>query len=277
MPYHHRPLHLELIFESSPTTAPTRPELNEGEHYAGIILGKDGEADHHLILLPGEETDINWADAKEWAAKKGGELPARREQSLLFANMKEQFRPRGYWSCEEYSANYTWGHYFYGSGQGYNNKDNEFCARAIRRVPVTAEYTFTSDGTDQTSPNEVDRRYVVKPLDIEAALAGAKVMLRSGRTASVVHYNPDSDAAALLGYDEDNHMIAWYASGYYCTVCDNDEDILGMVTTRRVLTRWVNVYEDGIPGPLHSTKEDADAFAHPHRIACVQLTGDYEV
>lgn len=47
--------------ETAPRSATTRPTLNEGEHYAGLILGKDGEADYHLILLPGEANDINAA------------------------------------------------------------------------------------------------------------------------------------------------------------------------------------------------------------------------
>ena len=78
--------------------------LKPEEHYAGIILGKDGEPDHHLILLAGEAESVNWAQAKDFAAKAGGELPTRREQSLLFANLKEQFQPRWYWSGEQHAS-----------------------------------------------------------------------------------------------------------------------------------------------------------------------------
>ena len=66
--------------------------LKAGELYAGIILGKDGQPDHHLILLPGEPAKrLSWDRAVKWATKNGGELPTRREQSLLFANLKEEF------------------------------------------------------------------------------------------------------------------------------------------------------------------------------------------
>jgi hypothetical protein len=34
--------------------------LQEGEHYAGIILGKDGAPDHHVILLPWEANGVTW-------------------------------------------------------------------------------------------------------------------------------------------------------------------------------------------------------------------------
>ena len=125
--------------QPAPVAAPNRPELNEGEHYAGIILGKDGEADYHLILLPGEAIDINWKDAQAWAEEQGGELPTLREQSLLFANLKEHFKPRWHWSCEAHQehTHYAWFQDFNDGDQDYFNKDNERFARAVRRVFIT--------------------------------------------------------------------------------------------------------------------------------------------
>ena len=41
--------------------------LREGESYAGLILGKDGEPDYHLVLLPEEASDVSWPTASEWA------------------------------------------------------------------------------------------------------------------------------------------------------------------------------------------------------------------
>lgn len=77
------------------------PELNEGEQYAGILIGKDGAPSHHVILLAGDAEDLTWKAATEWAASVGGELPSRREQSLLFANLGEHFKGDWYWSAEE--------------------------------------------------------------------------------------------------------------------------------------------------------------------------------
>ena len=124
--------------QPAPVAAQNRPELNEGEHYAGIILGKDGEADYHLILLPGEAIDINWENAKEWAAKQGGFLPTRREQSLLFANLKEHFKPRWHWSCEAHQehTHCAWGQNFDCGIQGFSYKSYERFARAVRRVYI---------------------------------------------------------------------------------------------------------------------------------------------
>jgi hypothetical protein len=113
-------------------------ELRNGEHYAGIIIGKDGEPSHHLILLPGDAEDIKWKDAKAWSEAQGGSLPTRREQSLLYANLKEQFQGRWYWSNEEHAAGSgcAWYQDFFNGLQYYGSKDNELRARAVRRLVI---------------------------------------------------------------------------------------------------------------------------------------------
>ena len=112
--------------------------LKAGEQYAGIILGKNGDPDHHLILLPGEADSVNWKNAKEFAAKAGGELPTRREQSLLYANLKEGFQERAYWSGEQHAAfaGFAWYQNFYYGTQDYYNKGVSLRARAVRRVVI---------------------------------------------------------------------------------------------------------------------------------------------
>ncbi len=114
------------------------PILKPGEHYAGIIMGKDGEPSHHLILLPDAANKVNWTNAKEWAAKSGGDLPTRREQSLLFANLKEQFEEAYYWSSEQRAAtsDYAWCQDFNNGYLDYYNKLCELRARAVRRLEI---------------------------------------------------------------------------------------------------------------------------------------------
>ncbi len=112
--------------------------LAAGELYAGIVLDDDGKPSHHLILLPGEATDISWQDARDWAAELGGELPTRREQSLLFANLPSKFAKVRHWSDEEYEEDpsYAWCQYFsYGFQYGYH-KSAELRARAVRRLSI---------------------------------------------------------------------------------------------------------------------------------------------
>ena len=112
-------------------------ELAPGEHYAGIIIGRDGVASHHLILLPGEADDLNWSEAKAWAAQSGGDLPNRREQSLLYANCKDQFAGEWYWSSEAHEdSRSAWAQYFDDGHQGDVNAGLQFRARAVRRLVI---------------------------------------------------------------------------------------------------------------------------------------------
>ena len=116
----------------------TTPELSEGEFYAGILLGKDGEPDHHVILLPGQANDVNFKQAQQFSADIGGDLPTRREQSLLFANLKEQFEDRWYWSGTQHASDsdYAWCQYFGNGYQYVSRKGDELRARAVRRSVI---------------------------------------------------------------------------------------------------------------------------------------------
>ena len=112
-----------------------KANLKKGEVYAGLLLGKNGEPDQHIILLPGD-TKGNFNVAQDWAKNIGGELPARREQSLLFANCPEEFQKTWYWSGESYSADpaYAWFQHFDYGYQDDGRKLHECRARAVRRL-----------------------------------------------------------------------------------------------------------------------------------------------
>jgi hypothetical protein len=112
--------------------------LADGEHYAGLILADDGTPSHHLVLLPGDNDDAKWQAAVDWAKSIGGELPSRREQSLLYANCKPQFQQDWYWSSELHAsdAQYAWCQDFH-DGYQYGTRVNFTCrARAVRRLPI---------------------------------------------------------------------------------------------------------------------------------------------
>lgn len=114
------------------------PSLAEGELWAGVLLNEDGTPSHHVILLPGEAAHIGWNKAVEWAKEIGGELPTRREQSLLFANLKSQFKGEWYWSGEQHAAGSddAWGQFFDDGDQDIDGKRFEASARAVRRLPI---------------------------------------------------------------------------------------------------------------------------------------------
>ena len=116
--------------------------LAPGEHYAGLVIGKDVEPSYHLVLLPGQADDITWDKAMEWAGNQGGEyaasLPTRREQARLYANLKEEFEERAYWSCEAHESESGWAWYqlFTNGYQLISYCSYELRARAVRRLVI---------------------------------------------------------------------------------------------------------------------------------------------
>jgi hypothetical protein len=118
--------------------AEVKDSLKEGEQYAGLILGRHGEPDHHLILLPGEASDVSWPAASTWATEQGGELPSRRELSLLFANLRDQFERAWYWSSEQHEtrAQLVWGQNFASGIQTVYGRPFRGHARAVRRQTI---------------------------------------------------------------------------------------------------------------------------------------------
>ncbi|PXW28221.1 Lcl C-terminal domain-containing protein [Paraburkholderia caballeronis] len=109
--------------------------LAAGERLAGSILNDDGTLSHYVILLPDEAESVNWKDALAWAVEHGGELPTRREQSLLFSNTKDEFEAAWYWSGEQHEENSGWAWYqsFITGYQSGHGQRHEFRARAVRR------------------------------------------------------------------------------------------------------------------------------------------------
>lgn len=97
----------------------------------------DSDSAAHIRIT---ELERQLAESRDfaWAKCQGGELPTRREQSLLFANLQEHFKGTWYWSDQEHESNtdYAWYQYFYYSNKGITRKDHELRARAVRRVIV---------------------------------------------------------------------------------------------------------------------------------------------
>lgn len=116
-----------------------KENLKPGEIYVGIILDSGG--DYHLILLPCEANRVDWEYACAWAKVQGGGLPTRREQSLLFANAKENFKTYWYWSGNQHAANsdYVWVQYFVNGSQINITKSLKGRARAVRRIYLEQE------------------------------------------------------------------------------------------------------------------------------------------
>jgi hypothetical protein len=117
-------------------------DLHPGEKNAGLVLGKDGDADYFLILLPEEKENINWNDAVKWAKQQGGDmdasLPTRCEQALLYANLNEEFKNEYYWSSERHASgsDVALCQHFRDGNQHSSYEDCTMRARAVRRILV---------------------------------------------------------------------------------------------------------------------------------------------
>jgi hypothetical protein len=118
--------------------AEVRERLNEGELYAGLILGRHGEPDHHLVLLPVKAADVSWPAAQDWASERGGALPTRSELALLFANLRDEFDRAWYWSSEQHEtrAQLVWGQNFASGIQTVYGRPFRGNARAVRRIQI---------------------------------------------------------------------------------------------------------------------------------------------
>ncbi|WP_050408596.1 DUF1566 domain-containing protein [Massilia sp. NR 4-1] len=122
--------------EDAPSAACPIP-LRQGERYAGLVLGCNGAADYHLLLQAGELVHQSWETALAWAGSQGHSLPGRREQILLYATLKDEFRPNWYWSDEAGDlANEAWCKDF-DTGVAYpTDRGFDGYARCVRRVIV---------------------------------------------------------------------------------------------------------------------------------------------
>ncbi|MFZ6726187.1 DUF1566 domain-containing protein [Undibacterium sp. MH2W] len=114
------------------------PQMNAGEQYVGSIISANGTKREHIILLPGELKEGNWQAAINWAASIGGELPDRVESALLFATMKDQFKPEWHWTREQLAHvdSYAWVQDFNDGGQYYDDRSGRYRARAVRRLSI---------------------------------------------------------------------------------------------------------------------------------------------
>jgi hypothetical protein len=107
--------------------------LAAGERLAGAIFNEDGALDYYLIKLPGEATNLEWAEAQDYAASRGALTPTLRELALMRVNLRDAFENEAYWSCEAHEDNsaYAW---YQGFGIGYQNDLHK--SAALRAVAV---------------------------------------------------------------------------------------------------------------------------------------------
>lgn len=117
----------------------------QGGIYAGTVRGDEGQPDYHLILAEEAPEDrMTWNAGMEWAQKVSADghtdftLPKRREQAILFGNLKDRFEEAWHWSCEQLSSypDYAWLQSFDAGSQLCVRKGNDSRVRAVRRLVI---------------------------------------------------------------------------------------------------------------------------------------------
>ena len=130
-------------------------ELRPDEQYAGLVLKDDGTPLHHLVRMAEQTTNpLSWQDATAWASKAGGELPTRREMSLIYAHCRAHVKPEWYWSGEAFEADTSsaWSCHLGDGFQSTHLKSYENDAVAVRRIPIGGRAVTTPRPHDEQLP-----------------------------------------------------------------------------------------------------------------------------
>ena len=137
----------EPVAVPTSTTPPAIGEVwpGQGGIYAGVVRGRDGEPDYHLILCQeAPKKDYAWQAALELAktieadGHKDFAVPSRWESALLYANLQDQFETdRWHWTSTQYSEGSAFGQYFLGGGGQISTvKAYERRVRFVRLIPL---------------------------------------------------------------------------------------------------------------------------------------------
>ena len=105
--------------------------------------------------------------------------------------------------------------------------------------------------------------------DLERALAGDKVVTRTGREVTQIHSFTLSNKVVVCGV-RDISVGTWNGLGEYHDgrTCDAD-----LFMAPEKLSGFVNIYKNGICGNVSETKSLADLYAKTkQRIACIDLS-----
>lgn len=140
---------------------------------------------------------------------------------------------------------------------------------------------FAFPASHRPHTKEPEMANPLRPFDLVAALQGEKVVLRSGHTARVVHYNPDAARSdeAVVGYSDGEELLTGDENGSFATGdSPRPQDIVGMVPLTETREGWINVYQTRMCDPrMYDTEDLANANATGSRIACVRVEYTFEV
>lgn len=111
------------------------PSLSDGELNGGLQF-ENGKPHHWVILLPGDAEGADHDTQLTWAAEGGGDLPTPSEQSLLRANLPDEFKAEWYWSNKKHGRGWAWSTGFSYGIQTFSSVSTKLRARRVRRSPI---------------------------------------------------------------------------------------------------------------------------------------------
>jgi hypothetical protein len=113
----------------------------------------------------------------------------------------------------------------------------------------------------------------MKLLDLEAALAGAKVVTGDGREVTQLRQLTGVKTDQELCGVCDGQVMSWSKQGIHCVLGE-----LNLFMAPQTRTGWINIYpssgnsERCSAGGVYDTEESANATAgNPGRIACIKI------
>lgn len=129
---------------------------------------------------------------------------------------------------------------------------------------------------------------IVNPFDGSKAKAGDRVYSLQSGWGTVRRVLPDDSYPISVDFDEyEDDILCFTTDGKdgvgdaYPDLYYGPPEIIGPPKPKRTVKKevrgWANVYPKGRASGLYSSKESADYGADSGRIACVELTGTYEV
>jgi len=90
---------------------------------------------YRYLLGPEAPRELGWEAAKLWCRSAGGDLPLRHIMLLayFYADIKDEFSPKPYWTGSEASDEAAWHQDFHSGRQDVSSKEVKARVRVIRR------------------------------------------------------------------------------------------------------------------------------------------------
>lgn len=128
------------------STMPRVGEIIDGLTVGALMIDQQtGQPYALMVSQVRPDGELDWNAANTWAASlgEGFRLPSRPEGAALYANNGQlgeaAFEPEWHWLNEQCSSHYAWGQGFGVGFQSNVRKDNEYRARAVRRVDIVPQ------------------------------------------------------------------------------------------------------------------------------------------